>query len=93
VGVSPVALGVAAAAYAVRMFALTGFYHRYFAHRTFQASRPVQFVFACSARPACSAVRCGGRRTTATTIATPTPGSIRTRRACTDSCGAIWAGF
>jgi stearoyl-CoA desaturase (delta-9 desaturase) len=46
VGVSPVALAVAAAAYVVRMFALTGFYHRYFAHRTFSASRPVQFVFA-----------------------------------------------
>jgi stearoyl-CoA desaturase (delta-9 desaturase) len=46
VGVSPVALVVAAASYAIRMFALTGFYHRYFAHRTFQASRPVQFVFA-----------------------------------------------
>jgi stearoyl-CoA desaturase (delta-9 desaturase) len=37
---------VAAALYVVRMFALTGFYHRYFSHRTFQTSRPVQFVFA-----------------------------------------------
>lgn len=46
VGVSPIALIVAAALYAIRMFALTGFYHRYFAHRTFRASRPVQFVFA-----------------------------------------------
>jgi stearoyl-CoA desaturase (delta-9 desaturase) len=46
VGVSPIALIVAAALYAVRMFALTGFYHRYFAHRTFQAPRAVQFVFA-----------------------------------------------
>lgn len=46
VGVSPVALWVAVALYAIRMFALTGFYHRYFAHRTFRASRAVQFVFA-----------------------------------------------
>ncbi len=45
VGVSPVALAVAAALYVVRMFAITGFYHRYFSHRTFQASRPVQFLF------------------------------------------------
>jgi stearoyl-CoA desaturase (delta-9 desaturase) len=46
VGASPVALAVAAALYALRMFALTGFYHRYFSHRTFQTSRAVQFVFA-----------------------------------------------
>jgi stearoyl-CoA desaturase (Delta-9 desaturase) len=46
VGVSPIALIVAAALYVVRMFALTGFYHRYFAHRTFHTSRTVQFVFA-----------------------------------------------
>ncbi len=32
--------------YAVRMFAITGFYHRYFSHRTFRASRAAQFVFA-----------------------------------------------
>ncbi len=30
----------------LRMFAITGFYHRYFSHRTFQTSRAVQFVFA-----------------------------------------------
>ncbi len=46
VGVSPIALIVAATLYAVRMFALTGFYHRYFSHRTFRTSRAVQFVFA-----------------------------------------------
>jgi stearoyl-CoA desaturase (delta-9 desaturase) len=46
VGVSPVALTVAAALYAVRMFAITGFYHRYFSHRTLQTSRGVQIVFA-----------------------------------------------
>ena len=46
VGVSPIALIVAAALYAVRMFAITGFYHRYFSHRTFKTSRAVQFVFA-----------------------------------------------
>lgn len=46
VGISPVAVGVAAALYALRMFALTGFYHRYFSHRTFRTSRALQFVFA-----------------------------------------------
>ncbi|WP_109125601.1 acyl-CoA desaturase [Dyella sp. C11] len=46
VGVSPVAIAVAMGLYAVRMFALTGFYHRYFSHRTFRTSRTVQFAFA-----------------------------------------------
>ncbi len=46
VGASPVAVATAIGLYAVRMFALTGFYHRYFSHRTFQTSRAVQFVFA-----------------------------------------------
>lgn len=45
-GVSPVALALAGALYALRMFALTGFYHRYFSHRTFRTSRGMQLVFA-----------------------------------------------
>jgi stearoyl-CoA desaturase (delta-9 desaturase) len=45
-GVSPVAFLVAVIAYAVRMFAITGFYHRYFSHRSFKTSRAAQFVFA-----------------------------------------------
>jgi stearoyl-CoA desaturase (delta-9 desaturase) len=32
--------------YVVRMFAITGFYHRYFSHRTFRTSRGAQFMFA-----------------------------------------------
>jgi stearoyl-CoA desaturase (Delta-9 desaturase) len=32
--------------YVVRMFAITGFYHRYFSHRTFRTSRVAQFAFA-----------------------------------------------
>jgi stearoyl-CoA desaturase (Delta-9 desaturase) len=52
VGTSPIAVGVAVGLYAIRMFALTGFYHRYFAHRAFKTSRPVQFVFAALAASA-----------------------------------------
>jgi stearoyl-CoA desaturase (delta-9 desaturase) len=46
VGVSAFAVAVAVALYAIRMFALTGFYHRYFSHRSFRTSRTTQFVFA-----------------------------------------------
>ena len=46
VGFSWFALWVAVALYAVRMFAITGFYHRYFSHKAFKTSRPVQFAFA-----------------------------------------------
>lgn len=34
------------ALYVTRMFAVTGFYHRYFSHRTFKTSRWFQFVMA-----------------------------------------------
>ena len=37
--------GVAAFLYFFRMFAITGFYHRYFSHRTFQTGRFCQFLF------------------------------------------------
>ena len=46
VGWSWTAVGVAVGLYLVRMFAITGFYHRYFSHRTFRASRGAQFAFA-----------------------------------------------
>jgi stearoyl-CoA desaturase (delta-9 desaturase) len=46
VGVSSTALLVAAALYVLRLVAITGFYHRYFSHRTFRTSRAIQFVFA-----------------------------------------------
>ena len=46
VGVSPFAVATALVLYAVRMLAITGFYHRYFSHRSFETSRAVQFVFA-----------------------------------------------
>lgn len=45
-GVSPFAAAFAVAFFLLRMFAITGFYHRYFAHKTFKTSRVAQFVFA-----------------------------------------------
>ncbi|UCE62891.1 MAG: acyl-CoA desaturase, partial [Nitrospirota bacterium] len=46
VGWSPIAVVAAASFYVLRMFAITGFYHRYFSHKTFSTSRLLQFVFA-----------------------------------------------
>lgn len=52
VGVSPVAVAVAVGLYLLRMFAITAFYHRYFSHKAFRTSRPVQFLFAIVAAAA-----------------------------------------
>ena len=46
VGWSWAAVGTAVGLYVVRMFAITGFYHRYFSHKTFKTSRLWQFLFA-----------------------------------------------
>ena len=45
-GWSPVAVWTALVLYLIRMFAITGFYHRYFSHKAFKAGRGWQFVFA-----------------------------------------------
>ncbi len=46
VGWSWAACGWLVGSYLVRMFAITGGYHRYFAHRTFKTSRAFQFILA-----------------------------------------------
>ncbi len=46
VGTSSAAVATAGALFALRMFAITAFYHRYFSHRAFRTSRVMQFVFA-----------------------------------------------
>ena len=46
VGFSLPALMICIISYLVRMFAITGFYHRYFSHRTFKTSRLLQCIFA-----------------------------------------------
>ena len=45
-GVSWVAVVTCIALYYVRMFGISAVYHRYFSHRTYKTSRPVQFVLA-----------------------------------------------
>jgi stearoyl-CoA desaturase (delta-9 desaturase) len=56
VGWSWLAVSVAVFLYALRVFTLTAFYHRYFSHRTFKTWRIVQFVFAVIG---CSSVQRG----------------------------------
>lgn len=46
VGWSWAALWVAVSLYVVRMFFVTGFYHRFFCHKSYDTSRTAQFVFA-----------------------------------------------
>jgi stearoyl-CoA desaturase (delta-9 desaturase) len=46
VGWSPFAVGAAVVLYFVRMFAVTGIYHRYFSHKTYSTSRFGQFILA-----------------------------------------------
>jgi stearoyl-CoA desaturase (delta-9 desaturase) len=46
VGWSWTAIYAAIGLYLIRMFAITGIYHRYFSHRTFKTSRTAQFIFA-----------------------------------------------
>jgi len=46
VGWSPFAVAFCIFMYGLRMFAITGFYHRYFSHKAFRTSRPMQFLFA-----------------------------------------------
>ena len=46
VGVSATAVVVAVLLYLLRMFFITAFYHRYFSHRSYEVSRPVQFLMA-----------------------------------------------
>jgi stearoyl-CoA desaturase (delta-9 desaturase) len=46
VGWSWTAIGVAIGLYVVRMFAITGAYHRYFCHKAYKTSRFWQFIFA-----------------------------------------------
>ena len=45
-GVTPAAAICCAVLYVVRMFGVTGAYHRYFSHRTYKTSRVFQFVLA-----------------------------------------------
>ena len=92
VGFSWVALTVTLALYGLRMFAITGFYHRYFSHRTFKTSRADSSSSACSAPRRSSVDRSGGLLITAIIMCTPTRPRTYIPRCSMDSFGATWAG-
>lgn len=52
VGWSWPAVAMAVGMYVARMFAITGFYHRYFSHKSFHTSRVMQFLFAVAGNSA-----------------------------------------
>ena len=87
-------VGLAVAIYGVRMFALSGGYHRYFAHRSYRTGRGFQFVLGVPRRnlrtAGCPLV---GRQLIATITGTPTIPSTSTPRARAASSGATSAGF
>jgi stearoyl-CoA desaturase (delta-9 desaturase) len=56
VGAPAEAVALCAATYAIRVFGITGGYHRYFAHKSYKTSRVFQFVLAWIA---CSATQKG----------------------------------
>ena len=47
VGWSWTAVLTAVGLYVIRMFAITGFYHRYFSHKTFKTNRFWQYLINC----------------------------------------------
>ena len=55
-GWSPVACATGLALFWIRMFGITGVYHRYFAHASYKTSRPFQFILAWIA---CSSMQKG----------------------------------
>ena len=91
VGWSWTAVVVAALLYFIRMFAITGFYHRYFSHKAFKTNRTWQFIFGAMGNGSKEA-RCGGPPIIVITTATRISNRMSTLPACMASGGAISAG-
>jgi len=67
------AAAVAGGLYVIRMFAITGFYHRYVCHKAFTANRFWQSIFAILGNYRYSVVLSGGLLTIATTTTASPP--------------------
>jgi len=84
--------GDCAALYFVRMFAITGFYHRYFSHKTYQTNRFWQFLFAVLGNSAVQRGPLWWPPITATITASPIPMKTRIRPRAMASGGATSGG-
>ena len=92
-GWSVAALAVGAASFLIRMFAITGFYHRYFSHRALSHVTPLPGLHGVTGRlRRAEGIRCGGHPTTCSIMPTPMPPETRTRRAWRASSAVTRAG-
>ena len=86
-------VALAAAAYLVRMFAITAVYHRYFSHRSYKTSRVFQLLLAfLGTHGHAEGPALVGRGTTACTTSTPTPSATCTAR-CDAASGTSHMGW
>jgi len=88
-GFSWAALVVCLALYVVRMFGITGVYHRYFSHRTYKTSRLFQFVLAFLGATSAQKALSGGHRITDITTNTQILRRIYTHPGFTDYGGLM----
>ena len=73
VGWSPVAVWAALILYLIRMFAITGFYHRYFSHKAFRTHRFWQFIFGALGNASVSGPSTGSLNLNCPSGASPVP--------------------
>lgn len=92
-GVSAFAVFFALAFFAIRMFAITGFYHRYFPTRPSAPAGDGSLYLPCLGHRRRSVGHYGGRPITVTTISTPIGKVISTPPTTAASGGPIWAGL
>ena len=91
-GMSGAALAMTLVAYVIRMFFVTGAYHRYFSHRSYKTSRAFQLVLALGAVLTVQRGVLWWAAHTAGITPAPTPRTICTRPTTAGSGGRTWAG-
>jgi len=93
VGYSDFAVAVATLLYLIRMFAITGFYHRYFLIEPLKPLGPYNFFLLLLAHQPRKEVHFGGQRITDIIMPNPILLMTLTRLVIKGSWLAIWDGF